>query len=253
MQSMTHVLDTLGALCWRELLRFARERSSLYATLARPLLWLVVLGSGMQNAFRDQTGVSYAAFMLPGIMSMTILFGGLFSGISTVWDRELGFLKEILVAPISRLEIVLGKLLAGTLVTSLQAMMTLAFAPLIGVSFDLQAVLKVSFLVLLTSTGVVALALAIAGRMRSFEGFSNFANLVALPLFFLSGAMYPIENAPTWLRPVVMINPMTYAVDAMRQVLLGVAHHALSTDLAVMAGFAIVTVLAATASFKRAG
>lgn len=253
MRSAADVVDTLFALCWRELLRFARERSSLYATLARPLLWLVVLGSGMQNAFRDQTGVSYAAFMLPGIMTMTILFGGLFSGVSTVWDRELGFLKEILVAPISRLEIVLGKLLAGTLVTSLQAMITLAFAPLIGVRIAPLAVVWVTLLVLLTSSGVVALALAIAGRMRSFEGFSNFANLVALPLFFLSGAMYPIENAPPWLKPVVWINPMTYAVDAMRQVMLGVAHHALSTDLTVMVSFAVLTAALATASFKRAG
>ncbi len=249
---MLRVLDTMGALCWRELLRFARERSSLYATLARPLLWLVILGSGMQNAFRDQTGVSYAAFMLPGIMTMTILFGGLFSGVSTVWDRELGFLKEILVAPISRVEIVLGKLLAGSLVTALQAMITLAFAPLIGVWIAPLSVVAVTGIVLLTSTGVVALALAIAGQMRSFEGFSNFANLVALPLFFLSGAMYPIENAPVWLRPFVWLNPMTYAVDAMRQVMLGVARHALSTDLTVMIAFALLASTAATISFKRA-
>jgi len=252
MRSAAHVLDTMGALCWRELLRFARERSALYATLARPLLWLVILGSGMQNAFRDQTGVSYAAFMLPGIMTMTILFGGLFSGVSTVWDREFGFLKEILVAPISRVEIVLGKLLAGSLVTALQAMITLAFAPLIGVWVAPWSVVAVTGVVLLTSAGVVALALAIAGQMRSFEGFSNFANLLALPLFFLSGAMYPIENAPSWLRPVVMINPMTYAVDAMRQVMLGVARHALSTDLAVLVGFALLAGAAATLSFKRA-
>ena len=250
---LTRWFETMGALCWRELLRFGRERSALYATLARPILWLVILGSGMQNAFREQTGVSYAAFMLPGIMTMTMLFGGLFSGVSTVWDREFGFLKEILVAPIARVEIVLGKLAAGSLVTALQAMITLAFAPLIGVWIDPWAILSVTGIVLLTSVGVVALALAIAGRMRSFEGFSNFANLVALPLFFLSGAMYPIQNAPVWLRPFVWINPMTYAVDAMRQVMVGVAQHALSTDLTVMAAFALFACAAATASFKRAG
>ena len=106
-------LEVIWALCFRELLRFVRERSAFYATLARPTLWLVVLGSGMQNAFRADTGVAYGAYLMPGVVAMTILFGGLFSGVSTVWDREFGFLKEVLVAPVSRLEIVLGKLLAG--------------------------------------------------------------------------------------------------------------------------------------------
>jgi ABC-2 type transport system permease protein len=245
-------LETIYALCMRELLRFFRERSALYASLARPVLWLVFLGSGMRNAFRSDTGVPYAAFLLPGVIAMTVLFAGIFAGISTVWDREFGFLKEVLVAPVPRVSIVLGKLLAGTLTTTLQALMTLLFAPLIGIRFEIGAVLPVLGIVVLTSAAVVGLALSIAARLRSFEGFSNFANLVALPLFFLSGSMYPVDDAPPWLAPLIRLNPITYAVDALRQVLIGVAHHSLGLDLAVVLAFTIVTVGTATYSFKRA-
>lgn len=247
-----HTLETVWALCYRELLRFVRERSALYATLARPLLWLVVLGSGMQNAFRERTGVPYAAYLLPGVVTMTILFGGLFSGVSTVWDREFGFLKEVLVAPVSRLSIVLGKQCAGVLVTTAQALITLLFAPLVGVTLSVGQLASTVGVVLLAASGVVALALSIAAQLRSFEGFSNFANLLALPLFFLSGSMYPIADAPWWLRPIVHGNPMTYAVDALRLVMLGHGSFSLGLDLTVVALFsASMTVLAAV-SFKRA-
>lgn len=249
---IARALETVWALCFRELLRFVRERSALYATLARPTLWLIVLGSGMHNAFREQTGVSYAAYLLPGVVAMTILFGGLFSGVSTVWDREFGFLKEVLVAPVSRFEIVLGKLLAGTLVTSAQALITLLFAPLVGVWLAPAELAGILGIVLVASAGVVGLALNIAARLRSFEGFSNFANLLALPLFFLSGSMYPLTDAPVWLSPLIRINPMTYAVDAMRIVALGSGSFPLALDLAVVAVFAVLTTLCATLSFKRA-
>lgn len=248
---MSHGLEAVWALCWRELLRFARERSALYATLARPLLWLVFLGSGMRSAFQTETGVPYGAFMLPGVIAMTILFGGLFSGVSTIWDREVGFLKEVLVAPVGRFYVAGGKLLAGTLVTSLQALITLAFAPLVGVSIDPGAALPLLGVILLTSAGVVGVGLAIAAFLDSFEGFSNLTNFVALPLFFLSGSMYPVDQVPGWLSPAVQLNPMTYAVDAMRQLAVGVAHKPLSVDLAVLAGFCAVATSLSTLAFRR--
>lgn len=244
-------LEISWALCKRELLRFVRERNQLYSALARPLLWLVFLGSGMRGAFREETGVSYMAFLLPGVVAMTILFGGLFSGVSTVWDRELGFMKEMMVAPVSRLTIVVGKLLAGSIVTSVQAVVTLAFAPLVGVTFAPMAFLALLGLILLTSVGVVGLALCMAARMRTLEGFGNVANFVALPLFFLSGSMYPLEHVPGWLLPVVAVNPITYAVDAMRQVAVGTEGHALALDLGVLAGFAALTAALATLLFRR--
>jgi ABC-2 type transport system permease protein len=245
-------LETIYALCLRELLRFARERSSLYASLVRPVLWLIVLGSGMHNAFRGQTQVDYAAYLLPGIVAMTILFSGLFAGVTTVWDREFGFLKEVLVAPVSRLWIVAGKALGGTLTTALQALLTLLFAPLVGVRLPAPTWLPVLAIVTLTSAAVVGLALCIAARLRTFEGFSNLANLVALPLFFLSGSMYPVQDAPPWLTPLIRANPITYAVDALRQVMIGVGGQPLSLDLAVVVGFAILTLGVAAQSFKRA-
>ena len=252
MSPFVHGLETIWALCWRELLRFVRERSSLYATLARPTLWLIVLGSGMRNAFKEQTGVPYAAYMLPGVVTMTILFGGLFAGVSTVWDREFGFLKEVLIAPVPRVNIVLGKLLAGTLVTSLQALLTLVFAPLVGLWIGPLALLGIVGVVLLTACSVVAMALVIAARLKTFEGFSNLANLVALPLFFLSGSMYPIDDAPGWLALLIRLNPMTYAVDAMRGLAIGVSHHTLLFDVSVVGGFALVMIGLATLSFRRA-
>lgn len=245
-------VETVWALCYRELLRFVRERSALYATLARPALWLVVLGSGMQNAFRERTGVPYGAYLLPGVVAMTILFGGLFSGISTVWDREFGFLKEVLVAPVSRLSIVLGKLCAGVAVTVTQALITLLFAPLVGVWLGPMQLLCTLLVVMLASAGVVALALNIAARLRSFDGFSNFANLLALPLFFLSGSMYPLEDAPPWLSPLVRGNPMTYVVDALRTVTLGRGNFPLALDLSVVAVFSVALTTLAAWSFKRA-
>lgn len=240
------------ALCRRELLRFVRERNQLYSALARPLLWLVFLGSGMRGAFREETGVSYIAFLLPGVVAMTILFGGLFSGVSTVWDRELGFMKEMMVAPISRFTIVGGKLLAGAVVTSVQGIVTLAFAPIVGISFGLEAFIALAGLILLTSLGVVGLALCIASRMRTLEGFGNVANFVALPLFFLSGSMYPLDHVPDWLVPLVAINPITYAVDAMRQIAVGTEGHPMALDLSVLAIFAVVTSVLASSLFRRA-
>ncbi|MFT3921462.1 MAG: ABC transporter permease [Myxococcales bacterium] len=249
---MMRSLETIYALCKRELLRFSRERSALYASLARPVLWLIFLGSGMHNAFRAQTGVSYAAYLLPGIVAMTVLFSGLFAGVSTVWDREFGFLKEVLIAPVSRLSIVLGKVLAGTLTTGLQALLTLLFSPLVGVPVRWAGLLPTLAIVFVTSASVVGLALCIAARLKTFEGFSNLANLVALPLFFLSGSMYPVNDAPSWLQALIRLNPITYAVDALRQVLIGVGQHGMALNLAVICGFACLTVGTAAWSFKRA-
>ncbi len=246
-----HSLEVAWALCWRELLRFVRERNQLYGALARPLLWLVFLGSGMRGAFRAETGVSYMAFLLPGVVAMTILFGGLFSGVSTVWDRELGFMREMLVAPVSRTTIVGGKLLAGGIVTSVQALVTLAFAPLVGVHLSPSVFVALLGIILLTSLGVVGLALCIAARMRSLEGFGTMSNFVALPLFFLSGSMYPLDHVPGWLVPLVRANPITYAVDALRQVAVGGGAHALATDLAILVGFVFVTAAIAVALFRR--
>lgn len=245
-------LDVVRALCVRELLRFVRERNQLYSALARPLLWLVFLGSGMQGAFRTETGVGYIAFLLPGVVAMTILFGGLFSGVSTVWDRELGFMREMLVAPVSRATIVGGKLLAGAIVTTVQALITLAFAPLVGVTFGAASFLVLLGIILLTSVGVVGLALCIASRMRTLEGFGNLANFVALPLFFLSGSMYPLQHVPAWLLPAVMVNPVTYAVDAMRLVAVGTGTHTFVEDVGVLTAFALAVTMLATVLFRRA-
>lgn len=249
---MTRVVAVVWALCRRDLLRFVRDRSQLLGSAARPLLWLVFLGAGMQSAFAGETGAQgYQSFLLPGVVAMSLLFGGLWTSITVIWDREFGFLKELAVAPIPRWSVVAGKLASGTLVTTLQGVVTVAFAPLASIPLRPASLPAMLGLMTVTSVGVVALGLCIASRLRTIEGFGAVANFVVLPLFFLSGSMYPLRHVPGYLAPIVAINPITYAVDAMRGVTLGAAEHALWLDVVVLLGFALVTSLAAVALFRE--
>lgn len=247
---MSRAAAVVWALCRRDLLRFLRDRSQVLGAAARPLLWLVFLGGGMQSAFADETGVGYGAFMLPGVVAMSLLFGGLFTSVTVIWDREFGFLKELAVAPIPRWSIVAGKLASGTLITLLQGAIVVAFAPVASIDMPLVALVPLLGLMTLTSIGVVALGLCIASRMRTFEGFGALTNFVVLPLFFLSGSMYPLAHVPPYLAPFVAVNPVTYAVDAMRAVTLGASTYSVALDVAVLCVFALATTGGAVALFR---
>ncbi|MCC7539411.1 MAG: ABC transporter permease [Deltaproteobacteria bacterium] len=247
---MTSVLAVVWALCMRDLLRFVRDRSQVLGAAARPLLWLVFLGAGMHRAFTTELGVGYGEFLLPGVVAMSLLFGGLFTSVTVIWDREFGFMKELAVAPIPRWSIVAGKIASGTLVTVLQGAIVLAFAPVASIDLPLAAIAPLLGLMTLTSVAVVALGLCIASRMRTFEGFGALANFVVLPLFFLSGSMYPLRDVPPYLAPLVTANPITYAVDAMRGVTLGRSVHSVAVDVAVLVAFAAATTGGAVALFR---
>ena len=207
---------------YRELLRYVTERSRIVSSLAMPLLLLVVFGAGFTNVIGGMApGIDYLQFMYPGIIAITVLTTSLFAGISVVWDREYGFLREILVAPISRTGIVLGKALGATAQAALQVGLMLILAPLLGVSLSPGIILGLVPLVVILSLGLAGLGILLASFMRSQQGFQTMMQLIIFPLIFLAGVFFPVNQVPVWMELISKANPLTYGVDAVRQVFLG--------------------------------
>lgn len=241
----------------REFKRFFRQRGRLLTTMTRPLLWLLIVGAGFTRIIDTSEHGSYIQFILPGIVGMTILFSSIFSTISVVWDREFGFMREMLVAPISRVTIVAGKLLSGTALSIFQGMALLIVAPLLGISIGLAQVVAMFMLITIVSLSLTAFGLFIAARLTSLEGFNVIMNFIVLPMFFLSGALYPITTMPLPLKVISYVNPMSYGVDSFKHVLLPGGgtlspEFPLLLDIAVVLGFgALMTFLSAMAFEKR--
>ncbi len=244
-------------ICLREFIKFFREKSRLLGTLARPVLWLFVVGNGMGSLIRPRAGFSYLQFIFPGMIGMTILFSSIFSSISIVWDREFGFMKEMLVAPISRISIVIGKAISGTLISVAQAIIILVLIPFLGIHITVLQFIEVVAVSLLVSLCVTSLGILIAARLTSFDGFNIIMNFLVMPMLFLSGAMYPVTSMPRVLRQLTLINPLTYGVDAFKHVLLENStpplgpEFPLSLDLFVVSGTAIVMLTLAALSFRK--
>ena len=208
---------------YREILRYVTERSRIVSSLAMPLLLLIVFGAGFTNVIGAMgSGIDYIQFMYPGIIAITVLTTSLFAGISVVWDREYGFLREILVAPISRTGIVLGKALGATLQASVQVALMLVLAPVLGVHLDLGIVLGLIPMIIILSLGLAGLGIMLASFMRSQQGFQTMMQIIIFPLIFLAGVFFPVNDVPTWMEFISKVNPLTYGVDAIRQVFLGV-------------------------------
>ncbi len=219
---MAEVYRAIWVIAYRELLRFIQDRSRMLSSFAMPLLFLVIFGAGFNRIIGSMTpGVDFIQFMYPGIIAMTVLMTSLTSGISVIWDREFGFLKEVLVAPLSRTGVVLGKVVGGSGVAIAQGLVMLALAPLLGVSLTPLMVLKLIPLLMVLSITLSALGILLASRMRSQQGFQLVMQLLIVPLIFLSGVFFPINNVPQWLEVISKINPVTYGVDAIRQLFLG--------------------------------
>jgi ABC-2 type transport system permease protein len=201
----------------RELIRLAGDRARMWTQLVQPLLFLFVLGAGLQTLAAGSThGVDLTTFMFPGVLSIAVLFTGMFSAMSLVWDREFGFLREMMVAPVSRASIMLGKCLGGATAASLQGVIVLALAGLVGVPYDPLLVLGVLGLLALLSFTVTAFGLMVATRITQVQSFAGVMQMVVMPMFFLSGALYPVSGLPDWLAVLNRIDPLTYAVDPMR-------------------------------------
>lgn len=219
---MQDFFRAIWVIAYRDLIRFVQERARLVSSFAMPLMMLVIFGAGFSRMIGNLTpGVDFLQFMYPGIIAMTVLMGSLMSGLSVVWDREFGFLKEVLVAPLSRAGIVLGKTV-GTAVISLgQGLIMLALAPVIGVTVDGMLILKLIPLIIIVSVSMSGFGILLASRMRSMQGFQLLSNVILMPLIFLSGVFFPVNNVPAWLEVISKINPLTYGVDAIRQAFLG--------------------------------
>jgi ABC-2 type transport system permease protein len=243
----------------REFKKFVRERSRLFSAIARPLLWLFIVGAGISRLVPGTTGVPYTQFIFPGIIGMTILFSSMFSSISMIWDKEFGFMKEILVAPVSRLSIVVGKALSGTLISTLQAIIILAFFPIIGFKLGLMQIIGIVFICASVSFCISAFGIVLATFYDSYESFSVIMNFIIMPMFFLSGAMYPVKSLPAVLKIAAKLNPLTYGIDALKHAIFPHETGPMGPDFPIMTSASVIFlasaafVLIAGKAFERKG
>ncbi|MGZ4756227.1 MAG: ABC transporter permease [Acidimicrobiia bacterium] len=208
----------------RELIRFTRTRTRLLSGVIQPVLFLFVLGYGISPLIGTTAGFDFKKFVFPGVVAMSVVSTAMFSAISIVWDREFGFLREMLVAPVSRTALVLGKTAGGATVAAAQGTLMLALAPLIGVHLTVILVFQVIGIELLMAVEMTALGVFVASHIQRMEGFQVVMQLLLLPMLFLSGAMFPLNNLPPWLSFLTRINPLTYAVAPLRQVVFAAQH-----------------------------
>jgi ABC-2 type transport system permease protein len=220
---LRHDLRAVRVVWQREMIRFSRDRLRIITSLIQPVLFLFVLGTGLSTITTGSThDVNLRTFMYPGALSMAVLFTAMFSAASIVWDREFGFLREMLVAPVSRWAIVLGKCLGGATTASLQGVIILALAGIVGVPYSPSMMLTVFGELLLLAFTLTAFGVMTAARITQFQAFMALNQMLLMPLFFLSGALFPLGNLPGWLQVLTRIDPLTYAVDPVRR---AVFHH----------------------------
>lgn len=219
----------------RQIKRYARSRSRIIGALGQPVLFMVALGFGFGPVFAKAGAGNYLQFLVPGVISQSVLFTSLFSGIEVIWDKQFGFLKETLVAPVSRLEIIIGRTLGGATVATFQGLLVFIIALLIGFKVSnwlmLPLALVFIFLIALTFT---ALGTAIASKLEDMQGFQLIMNFLVMPMFFLSGALFPLNNLPKAVDVITRINPLTYGVDGLRAALTGTSHFGILPDFAVL-------------------
>lgn len=204
----------------REYTTFMREKIRIIAMIGQPLLYLAILGRGISTGMRLTSAgqVDYIKYMYPGVIGMSILFTSIFSALSIIWDREFGFLKEVLVAPVSRWAVAIGKSFGGATVAMIQSVILIVMAPLVGIALTFGVVVKLLGLAFILSFAVTSLGIVIASRMASMQSFQMVMNFLVMPLYFLSGAMFPMATAPAWMKSLMTLNPLTYGVDAIRNV-----------------------------------
>ncbi len=253
---MRYDLNAIYVIVAREFIKFVRERGRLISTLARPLLWLFLVGGGMSKMVSPDMGMPYMQFIFPGIIGMTILFSSIFSSISIIWDKEFGFMKEMLVAPVSRFSIVIGKALSGTMVSTFQALIIVLLFPVIGLKLGLGQIILILCISAMLSFCLASLGILIAVFYENLESFSIIMNFIIMPMFFLSGAMYPVKLLPHVLGFFTKINPLTYGIDALKYMIfperkLLTHDFPLSLDVAAIVISSIVFVIIAAMVFER--
>jgi len=252
---MTMISWTAVYVLWlREMKRYVRAKSRIIGSLIQPLFFLAFLGLGFNRMAVPgmQSGVNYIKFLVPGIIGMTLLFSSSMQGLSVLWDREFGFLKEIMVAPVGRVSIVLGRIAGGTTTTMIQGLLVLVISMIVGfrVRSAPHFLLALVFMVLIAFT-FIGLGLIFASKMKDMQGFGLIVNFIIFPLFFLSGALYPLNNLPVFVRVLSYIDPLTYGIDGLRGSMINVASHPVLLNLALMAGFSLVMLFLGAYFFEK--
>ena len=245
-------MDQIYILWWRQMKRYLRTRSRIFGSIGQPILFLLALGYGLGAVFERAGQGDYLQFLVPGIILQTLLFSGVFWGIQILFDKRFGFLKEMLVAPVPRVKVLLGNALGGTTISIIQALVVFIVATAFGFRPQNWVLLPLALLIVM----VLALTLAsfgagLASMVEDFQGFQAINNFLIFPLFFLSSALYPLTNVPDVLRILASINPLSYGVDALRHTMIGGGHFSLPTDLIVIAAVLVVCVFFAVNRFNR--
>lgn len=262
----TSDLRAIRVVWYREVLRFIKDRPRLIAGIVQPVLYLFVMGTGISAMVPFTHGVPFRTFLFPGVMSMTVLFTCFFSAGSIVWDRELGFMREMMVAPVRRRAILIGKCLGGTTAGTLQGMAMILIGLIGGVTITPELVVTLFVELVLVSFALTAFGVAIATRMKSIQAFMAIMQVVLFPMFFASGALYPLQGLPSWLEMLTRLDPLTYAVAPLRRAVLVASGHGdiapnvtwgsfvvpTWLDLAIVALSAVVALAFALPRFERA-
>jgi ABC-2 type transport system permease protein len=242
----------------REIKRFYRDRTRIITSFIQPILWLVVFAAAFATRFELPANLTYQQVILPGIIGQTLLFTSMFMGINLIWDKEFGFMKEILVAPIRRLTIFLGKMVGDSSDALFQGVIVFVIGVALGIPIAPVTILVALPVMILITFGLVSIGLTIASFMGNLEGFGAIQTFVNLPLFFLSGALFPLTGGglPEWLTTVAAFNPLTYGVDALRHIMLGDAWvplqvQTLGVDIAVVVAFDAFMIALGTWAFSR--
>jgi len=249
------------ALWYREAKVFLRERSRVISSIINPILWLLIIGGGLGSAvtfsgtFKD---INYQTFIYPGILIQTALFSSIFFGVYIVWDKKIDFMKEVLVAPIRRTSLFVGKILGGSTDTLIQIIILLiigfiftSIGIMTGLNLNIISIIISMAFLFVTTVGLVSIGLIIGSQMESPEGFQLITSFLIFPLFFLSGALFPISNLPPWLAPFIFVNPITYSVDGIRGALIGKSQFFLPEDFVIVCIFTIIMILIGTYAFKK--
>ncbi|HEX8472954.1 MAG TPA: ABC transporter permease [Pyrinomonadaceae bacterium] len=236
----------------REMKKYLRSRTQAFASLGSPIMYLGVLGYGLGPVFRRAGEGDYLQFMAPGVVGMTVLFASIFSGVTLLWDRQFGFLKETLVAPVPRIWIMLGRTLGGATVATIQGLLVFVVSLIAGFRpVGFASLPTALFLVILTAVVFTALGTALGSSLKDMHGFQFVTNFLVMPIYFLSGALYPLANLPKVLTALTRINPLTYGVDGMRGALTGMTYFGIGFDILILAVVAVVLLYVGAWRFSK--
>jgi len=250
-------MNTIITMAYRQILRFLRAKSRVVGTILHPIIWIAFFGLGWSRALNFPQareifgGVDYLTYLVPGIVAITIFTTSFMSGVSVIVDKDYGFLKEILVAPVSRSKAIFGRILGDSITSLLRGMIILTVCMLIT-QINVSAIIPVLILGILLAWTFSSIGITFALRMSSLEGFGLIMNTLTLPLMFLSGAFYPIDALPSWIKIFSYINPLTYAVDGMRYFLIGTSKFSIVVDFAVLGVLCVIFLLIGMHSFEKA-